>query len=787
MSTLDGGGAGFDDDGLLDGGDSDDETLLAVEGGAAALGSPAIFDLRVRRHEPSGGPLEPIATLDIQATVPYGDLAALRATVTLETVGTLPAVVEAALEYWDGSGWVEPRDARFLIKDQTGNERDPANTRALIGTSLWDWLLRKLIVREGDIALADGKRPFNSATAGAIMQTILDEGQARGWGPFLDYTFTSTHDSAGVPWAQQISIAYQPGRATGLIVLQNLIDQGMVERVTVGRTLNLYNPGHGAHRDEGPAPVRLAAAADSMPVKRTLDDLVTDLTFYGEDGFVLEVENSGAYAGLGRLETAVVQGGVSDEGTATLLGQAELTKGKQVREEITASEVAAAAEFLPWIDYQIGDWVQGRRGSGEWEALRVQEVTLTKNAEGTVTVSPTLNDRFLDLLARMAKRTIGILGGATAGGSGSVPNTGEDNRQPKAPVNVSAASSGYWDSNGVMQSQLQLAWDPVTEALNDVAIAVRGYEVWGRKDDGESPWQAITTSDTAGATASPFEPLTEWLFKVRAQSHNGVWGPFSDEEPVTMGVGDPALDQPTAPLLTSAGGVVVVTWDGRFDTDPPSTAPVQFMQMDIEMAGAEAGPYELVGTLTTGRERQAFTGLIVGSTPWFRFVAVDRRGRRTTPSEAAGIEVVGIDGVQIIGGTIYGDRLVAGSVEVTALVATAGQDLNLESNASIVLIAGQVEEAVETADGAAAGLADMRLYVQITEEEVAITRPGSPSAFALSNERIEARQSGIVVSYWEAGQLNVPKLVTPSAQIGNHLLEAVAVGTVMRALVAPEE
>lgn len=783
MSTLDGGGAGFDDDGLLDGGDSDDETLLAVEGGAAALGSPGIFDLRVRRYAPGAGPLETIATLDIQATIPYGDLAALRATVTLETVGALPSVVEAALEYWDGSGWVEPRDARFLIKDQTENERDPARTRALIGTSLWDWLLRKLIVREGDIALADGKRPFNSATAGAIMQTIIDEGQDRGWGPFLDYTFTSTHDSAGAPWAEQISIAYQPGRATGLIVLQNLIDQGMVERVTVGRTLNLYNAGHGAHRDEGPAPVRLAAAAESMPVKRTLDDLVTDLTFYGEDGFVLEVENSGAYDGLGRLETAVVQGGVSDEGTATLLGQAELAKGKQVREEITAAELAAAAEFLPWIDYQIGDWVQGRRGSGAWEALRVHEITLTKNAEGTVLVAPTLNDRFLDLLARMAKRTVGILGGASAGGSGSVPNTGEDNRQPKAPSNLSAVSTGYWDSNGAMQSQLTLGWDPVTEALNDVAIAIRGYEVWGRKDDGESPWQAITTSDSAGATASPFEPDTAWLFKVRAQSHNGVWGPFSDEEPVTMGTADPELEQPTAPILTSHGGVVVVEWDGRFDTDPPTTAPVQFLQMDIEAAGAEAGPFSLVGTLTTGRERQVFTGLGVGSFPWFRFVGVDRMGRRTSPSAASTIEVVGINGVEIIGGTIYGDRLVAGSVEVTALVATAGQDLNIESNASIILVAGQVEEVAATAEGAAASVADMRLYVQISEDEVAITRPNSGAAFALSNDRIEARQGGVAVSWWEAGQLNVPSLVAPKIVIGNHQFERVASGTVMRALV----
>lgn len=737
---------------------------------------PTKFDLRVVRYIPGGARQGVTPNQGIVATLPIDDPGVLGVSVSEKVLGALPLFLELALEYWSGSEWVEPANCRFLVNADDDDDTDVAEVHSLQGVALVPWLLKKMIVQMPDDPddLVDGHRPFNSATPGAVLKTVVDEAQDDGWAPFLSYDFDADDDSAGVPWVNQLTIQYRPG-TNGWVVLKNLIDQGIVEYRTEQRLLRLFNPGTGVdHSDDNP-PIRVGRHAKSTPVKRNLDDLLTDVTLFGDNGFVLEVNNPSAVPDLGTLTAAIQQGGVSDPGTAALLAEAQLTKGEQVREQIRTTEAALTADYLPFIDYQVGDWVQGWM-RGDWERLRVAELVLSKQLNGVVEVSPVLNDRFIDLLARLARRTAGIVGGAVAGGTGAVPSDpGDDSRAPKAPVGLVVSSTGYW-SNDTPLSQLAAEWTAVTEAVDNVAIQIGHYELWARLDDGADESDVQTTTDGTVATWSPYAPLSEWLVKVRAISKNGVPGAFSAEEPVTMLNPTDEVDTPTAPQLTSSNGVVIVGWDGLISGTPPTLPPAHFRQINVEFSGEESGDYARLGTLFIGNQRANYAGLGVGSLVWFRFVGVDSLGRESSPSTAVAVTVLGIDGADILADSITANSLQVGSITVDYLSSELGT-LIIDSSEAIVLQAGQIADLTDDLDDTSADLADLRLYVVIDSSEVRITRPGSDKAFALDDERIAARVSGIDISWWEAGQFNVPNLVATVAQIGPMKFETDPDGT----------
>lgn len=190
-----------------------------------------------------------------------------------------------------------------------------------------------MILYPGVLPLVDGKRPFLSAIPGAILQTFLAEGQARGALPALDWDFTPTHDSAGQPWARILTICYRPG-LDGLTTLINLAEQGVCDFRMNGRTLQVFNPDTELDRDlaAGPAPVDLRLGRDvvAAPDVGTFEDLASAALMVGEGGFRASFHN-GANEPWGRWETYIGQGGVSDPGAAQLLAEAVLLRAGHER------------------------------------------------------------------------------------------------------------------------------------------------------------------------------------------------------------------------------------------------------------------------------------------------------------------------------------------------------------------------------------------------------------------------------------------------------------------------
>lgn len=561
-------------------------------------GSVAGFDVRLVAYAPNGDRLGVLPTpLSVDLGVPLDDVGSLRLSYALGAPGAalLAAPVEVAVETYDSAAgaWSEVDGGRFLRIKRTGDVTDPTGARSF-ELPAYAWMLAKARLFPSVHDNTEGKRPFLSATAGTILATLIGETQARGVLPGLGVDFTPTVDSAGAVWAKVLTIYYEPGIDV-LTLLDNLAEQGVVDWTMTGRTLRMVNADTTLARNltDGPTPVDLRLGRDitEAPDTGTLEDVASAVYVKGEGTARLELVNPNAPAPWGRWESFITQGGVRDEGTMRLLAEAELDRTGRERIQITRGLSFTAAKWVPFRDYQPGDYVLAPDDTGTLAPLRVRQITLTRDQAGTLTGNLVLNDRFLERELRLAKRTRGIVGGATAGGSGAQPAPeGPDPRQPAAPAGLIVATTAYLDSDGAARGQITATWGTVDTATDGTAIEVNGYELYQRPNVVGLPWAKLTETqhpDNA-ATASPYDIGTAWAFKVRAVSRAGVLGPFSDPYAVTIATDADAPPTPSTPILSTRLGVIHVEWDGRGANG--EIMPPDFSHLDVWMTAPSDVP-----------------------------------------------------------------------------------------------------------------------------------------------------------------------------------------------------
>jgi hypothetical protein len=636
------------------------------------------FDLRVVAYAPDGDRLGVLATpLSVELGVPLDDVSSLRLSYPVDApgAGLLVSPVEVAVEtYVPATGeWVEVDGGRFLRIKRDGDTTDPTGARAyeLPG---YVWMLRKARLFPSPHDNAEGKRPFLEATAGTILTTLIQEAQARGALPRLTLDFTPTVDSAGVGWVKVLTIAYEPGIDI-YTVLDNLADQGVIDWTTTGRTLRVFNADTTLGRPlaDGDAPVDLRLGRDitDAPDTATLEDLASAVYVKGEGEARLELVNPNAPTPWGRWESFLTQGGVRDEGTMRLLAEAELTRTGRERIQITRALAFTTARWLPFRDYRPGDYVHAPDDTGGLAALRIRQVTLTRDQTGTLAGNLVLNDRFLERELRLAKRTAGIVGGATAdGGSGAQPAPeGPDPRAPAAPAGLIVATTAYLDSDGAARGQITATWAAVDQATDGTAIEVTRYELYQRPNVVGVAWTKLTetTHPDTNATGSPYDVDTRWAFKVRAISRAGVIGPFSQAYAVTIAADAEAPPIPSAPQLSTRLGVIHVEWNGRGAAD--EIMPADFSHLDVWMATPTEAPIR-VGQM------EGAGGLVIPDQPYqqprtFHFTALDRSGNTSTASEQATISTQPLVPPDLIGTPIHADNIVANSITADQLAVGA--------------------------------------------------------------------------------------------------------------------
>ncbi|WP_181276012.1 GDSL-type esterase/lipase family protein [Brevibacterium oceani] len=550
--------------------------------------------------------------------------------------------IQAEVTFDGGQNWAEagPRLIRLTGEHE---DTDQAGMRTLrfVGR---EWTLDKARVGAGDGELVDGKRAFYQATPGQILRTLLLEAQDRGAAQGIEIGgFTASKDTAGNTWSKSATIYYSPGLPIGS-VLENLVEQGLCDYRLDGRTLNLYEPETAMGRDltDRANPVRVHGAVTEAPVKYSLEDLASAALLIGDEGFELEVENPSAPDDYGRLEVTIEQGGVSDAGTARLMVDEALQRGSREIKEITRSQSAAGAAFLPYRDYRVGDYVQVLDG-GNWERYRVREIQLVRDGREW-TIHTVINDRLQELLLKLAKRTSGIVNGSTgSGGDGTRPAPADKpGIEPAAPEGLVIDQQVYLDRQGIARGQITAGWGEVTESTRGTSVEIGGYELWWRRNETGAVWTraAVTTGDLS-VSHSPVV-LTDtfgnamayqWRVRAIAQASNRP-GPFSDAVTLTMTQDTEPPNVPSLPTVATDLRIVTVDWDG-LDEDGEAM-PVDFNHVRIYFASAEdmAGA-EQVGYLT---ERGIWTsGSMPADVPvWVAVSAVDNVGNESalTPAQS---------------------------------------------------------------------------------------------------------------------------------------------------------
>lgn len=602
---------------------------------------------RLAAYEPDGPRFE-TALLDPSswdATFAFNDAGSLQVKYAreLDPIGMLGRPVELAAELWDGTTWVEPRNARYVATEDQSDDAADLDVASYTLKSYATLLNRVQVLARPDNPVFpdsdrpdytdDGSREFWTATAGQVILSLLNEHRQRyGTLPGLTVDFTSTHDSAGHPWAEVRSLTYSPG-TTLLDVLADLASYALIDWWVEGRKLRVFNAG----TQQVDRTVRMHLVdAESAPVRGSWDGIATVIRLEGVDGQTWEKAVPGAPTWWGPKVRTVVNSSVADDATAQAILDNEALLAASKRTEYTRT--LKDFKQRPLLDFQVGDTIPAKNALGAFEQMRVFEIGLSLDTDGLLSSALTLNDRFVDADVRFQRRLKGATSGADdVGGDGSIPN----NLTPAVPAQVkglTVGTLGYW-KGAVPRSSVQVDWADVSADVNGYAIELLRYDVEVSGRTTAVPAADIGQRPPSQAGIANLDIDTPVVVRVRAVSATGVPGAWSASVSIVTDRPYMLMDPPTAFVPTAENGIVTVSWDGRLQGSGDSYSPPSYFdRVDVYESELSSGPWTRIGTVRAGMlilDRQS----ILGETRFYRGVAVDVLGAESDPGPSASVVV----------------------------------------------------------------------------------------------------------------------------------------------------
>lgn len=373
---------------------------------------------------------------------------------------------------------------RGLLEEDSYNESsDKTSEVQFSGRSAGALFQYCVVYPAGGAGVKPASQTFVGVTVGALVRTLILQGQTRGALTGLSTDATNTNDSAGAAWSQTITITINAG-VTVLDVLKSLSANRWLDWRMSGAVLKMYKPDTAIGVDRTAVQFRRGENISNAPRKRSRMELGTAVLLSGDADVTVERTDASAIAARGRKEFSVSQSGVSDAGTLNVIGDATLLTTKQPRLE-KGHDVRFTTGCKPWVDFFPGDYVY-TDVTGTLEKLRVVDMGVTF-VEGNATLgSIKLNDKFKELEERLADKIDGIITGMNPGGGSSAPDPdipGADTTIPERPASLTASSAAYTDDKGRTESQATLTWPPVTINTDTTAIDdLAGYEFHYKAD-----------------------------------------------------------------------------------------------------------------------------------------------------------------------------------------------------------------------------------------------------------------------------------------------------------------
>lgn len=595
---------------------------------------------------------------------------------------TNPCEVSVELMNPESGVYAEYPGCRFLSLRRQGDLLDSPGVQSFTMPG-YGWQLRKIRMLRTTGLNEDGRRPFEDATPGQIIATLIDESKSRGNVPGLVYDFTATTDSAGRAWPLAFTAEYDLGQDLWSAI-DALSRQGVIDWRFSGRTLQLYVADTFLSRnlatDDGVI-LHPHASHTEEPADRTLEDLAHTVMVIGDEGANVTLESATALTPWGQWEEVYQAGGISDSGTMTALGQRILQTRERHRIEYTKQLAWQPGLPVPLIDYRPGDYVRARSDTNnQLEPMRVHQITLNQAESQGIFASLILNDRFTERSLRNERwlnRINGVGGPGEGGGSGGdqkpvppEPQPGPEERRPAAPQNLEVSSVTYIDSLGVPVGRAEMTWDLVSTDENGNPMTPDRYQLAARRADLPPGLEILASVEHPGDLGylNPLDGGYTYRFWVRAVSEFGRPGDWSNEVVLEIGLSDVPPPRPSTPILSSRLATVRVEWDGLTDAGTPM--PLDFTEVQVEMSTTGGAPWVRIGEIFEAGSAVIATTQPVGSMRWFRLIARNSSNLFSTdPSETAQIEVQGVVGPDIEANTITANNIMAGTITAEQIAA----------------------------------------------------------------------------------------------------------------------
>lgn len=381
-------------------------------------------------------------------------------------------------------------------------------------------------------------------------------------------------------------------------------------------------------------------------------------------------------------------------------------------------------------------------------------------AAGAIVISPMLSGIPVYGTFEVRLRPYDKLGNpGTASDPQTIITTAPDpiTQTPIAPTGLTATAGAGWDAAGVNpMAWFDLDWDAVTEDTEGNAVAVVGYDLWGKRA-GEVDLRFLTsvTDTTARWTVAPDE---EWSFQVSASSDSGGQSSLSDPATATADATITAPAAPAAPTLEQYAGLLRVRYSG--------VGYQPYIKYAYAMISTSSGgTYVRAGAPLTGAGEVVVPGLATGVTYYAKIVLVAEDGQIATSPASSGLLLDPITGV-----TVQTDAAPNTGIKLTNAGIFA---YNVSGNPTFTVDAATGEVTIAAYDGVfelgadgftAEGTPTAVTGLAISSEDSTFNTFFHPSGLQIRNDQTP-------LSWWEAdpSDASLVNFVSPRAHIKDRL------------------
>jgi len=257
----------------------------------------------------------------------------------------------------------------------------------------------------------DSDKSYTSKTVGYIMAELFDAAKVRGALDGLTRTFTDTLDSGSQSFTANETLTIDEKFGSNLGEVANRHAELAVDVwVKPDMTVNYYIE-RGTDTTESANPTVLRVGESVVSYEKTTEGPVKNvaLASYGQSSTVTAT-SAGSISEYGRQETYLSLSNIPDATTAGLAVSKTL-------DNLDEPSVGATVELtddgpVPYIDFQIGDWLYVTDELGNRDKFRVRSVSLAEEANGGVRIIPelgnvkaALEERLRRLIARQEAKT----------------------------------------------------------------------------------------------------------------------------------------------------------------------------------------------------------------------------------------------------------------------------------------------------------------------------------------------------------------------------------------------